>query len=58
MVGIAVHFEVFTLFKKKEGQPGGLLQGLVAEQPTRRHVPRVGRRHARGKAKLLLRRRR
>jgi hypothetical protein len=34
MVGIAVHFEIFTLLKK-ENLTGGPLQGLVAEQPTR-----------------------
>jgi hypothetical protein len=28
--------------KEKGGQPGGPLQGLVAEQPTGQHVPRAG----------------
>jgi hypothetical protein len=36
MVGIVVHFVDFHFILKKESQPGGPLQGLVAEQPTRK----------------------
>jgi hypothetical protein len=38
MVGIAVEFGVFPLFKKMCGQPTGPLQGPEAERPSQRTV--------------------